>query len=137
MQAFIPNQNLEEKLFYLSMNVHDHLATAVNNIQPNNSPFLERCIYYYNLTQDNIDILHNAAREFGMESLTKLNRLAMDLKAAQKADATTTQDQVLKRMNFGMYFHSSDEVIESESEIAKATTQAGASIPNSQPTKST
>lgn len=138
MQAFIPNQNLEEKLFYLSMNVHDHLATAVNNIQPDNPPFLERCVYYYNLTQENIDILHKASREFGMESLTKLNRLAMDLKAAQKADATITQDQVLKRMNFGMYFHSSAEIIESESEIAKAATaQAAASTPNSQPTKST
>jgi hypothetical protein len=133
MQAFIPNQNLEEKLFYLSMNVHDHLATAVNNIQPNNTPFLERCIYYYNLTDENIDTLHTAARELGMESLTKLNRLAMDLKAAQKADTTISKDQVLKRMNFGMYFHSSSEMIESEPESVKAaTTQSATSVPNNQ-----
>jgi hypothetical protein len=133
MQAFIPSQNLEEKLFYLSMNVHDHLATAVNNIQPNNTPFLERCIYYYNLTGENIDTLHTAARELGMESLTKLNRLAMDLKAAQKADTTISKDQVLKRMNFGMYFHSSSEMIESESESVKAaTTQNATSGPNNQ-----
>jgi hypothetical protein len=115
------------------MNVHDHLATAVNNIQPDNTPFLERCIYYYNLTQENIDTLHTAARELGMESLTKLNRLAMDLKAAQKADTTISRDQVLKRMNFGMYFHSSSEMIESESEIAKAANNQNAtSVANNQ-----
>jgi hypothetical protein len=116
MQAFIPSQNLEEKLFYLSMNVHDHLATAVNNIQPENPPFLERCIYYYNLTQENIDKLHEAARETGMESLTKLNRLAMDLKASQKENPSALEGRVLKRMNFGIYFHSSTEMIESESD---------------------
>jgi hypothetical protein len=116
MQAFIPSQNLEEKLFYLSMNVHDHLATAVNNIQPENPPFLERCIYYYNLTQENIDKLHEAARETGMESLTKLNRLAMDLKASQKENPSALEGRVLKRMNFGIYFHSSSEMIESESD---------------------
>jgi len=115
MQAFIPNQNLEEKLFYLSMNVHDHLATAVNNIRPENPPFLERCIYYYNLTPENIDKLHEAAREAGMESLTKLNRLAMDLKASQKENPHAIEGQSLKRMNFGIYFHSSSELIEPES----------------------
>ncbi len=122
MQAFIPNQNLEEKLFYLSMNVHDHLATAVNNVQANKPAFLERCIYYNNLTEENINTLHKAAREYGMESLTKLNRLAMDLKAGQ--DSTVIKDQELKRMNFGMYFHSSNIMINPESGAEKSEQDA-------------
>lgn len=122
MQAFIPNQNLEEKLFYLSMNVHDHLATAVNNVQANKPPFLERCIYYNNLTEENINTLHKAAREYGMESLTKLNRLAMDLKAGQ--DSTVIKDQELKRMNFGMYFHSSNVMINPEPGAEKLESEA-------------
>jgi hypothetical protein len=50
-----------------------------------------------------------------MESLTKLNRLAMDLKASQKENPSALEGRVLKRMNFGIYFHSSSEMIESES----------------------
>jgi hypothetical protein len=57
----------------------------------------------------------------------------MDLKAAQKADTTISKDQVLKRMNFGMYFHSSSEMIESEPESVKAATALNAtSVPNNQ-----
>jgi len=115
IQAFIPNQDLEEKLFYLSMNVHDHLATAVNNVDPENAPFLERCVYYYGLTQENIDTLHEAAKEAGMQSITALNRLAMALKTAQNSDQELIKKQTLKRMNFGVYFHSSSEVIRSDS----------------------
>jgi len=111
IQSFIPSQDLEEKLFYLSMNVHDHLATAVNNIEPKNTPFLERCVYYSGLTQENIDILHEAAKESGMQAITALNRLAMALKAAQKDNKKPDETQMLKRMNFGVYFHSSLEKI--------------------------
>ena len=115
IQAFIPNQDLEEKLFYLSMNVHDHLATAVSNIEPKNTPLLERCVYYYGLTQENIDILHEAAKVSGMQAMTELNRLAIALKAAQKADKKLDKTQTLKRMNFGVYFHSSAEEIKVDS----------------------
>ncbi len=114
IQKFIPNQDLEEKLFYLSMNVHDHLATAVNNVDPQNAPFLERCVYYYGLTQENIDTLHEAAKEEGMQSMTALNRLAMALKASQSSNAELIKTQALRRMNYGVYFHSSSEVIKSD-----------------------
>jgi Family of unknown function (DUF6502) len=114
IQAFIPNQDLEEKLFYLSMNVHDHLATAVNNVDPRNTPFLERCVYYYGLTQANIETLHEAAKETGMQSMAVLNRLAMALKASQKEIIEPSEKQKLKRMNFGVYFHSSSEVIRTD-----------------------
>ena len=114
IQAFIPNQDLEEKLFYLSMNVHDHLATAVNNVDSENPPLLERCVYYYGLTQENIDTLHEAAKEAGMQSMTELNRLAMALKASQKNKVELSKSQTLKRMNFGVYFHSSSEVIKTD-----------------------
>lgn len=114
IQAFIPNQDLEEKLFYLSMNVHDHLATAVNNVDPKNTPLLERCVYYYGLTQENIDTLHEAAKEAGMQSMAALNRLAMALKAAQSSKQALTEKLTLKRMNFGVYFHSSSEVIKAD-----------------------
>ncbi|MFM9834661.1 MAG: hypothetical protein ACKVOA_01000, partial [Methylophilaceae bacterium] len=100
--------------FYLSMNVHDHLATAVNNVEPKNTPFLERCVYYYGLTHENINILHEAAKEAGMQSMAVLNRLAMALKTTQAKQPELTEGQTLKRMNFGVYFHSSSEVIKTD-----------------------
>jgi len=120
IQALTPNKNLEEKLFYLSMNVHDHLATVVNNIRPENPPFLEQSNYYYNLTQDNIDKLHEAAREVGMESLAKLNRLARTLKASQTESQHVLKGQSLKRTSYGIYFHSSSELIDPDSPEIKA-----------------
>lgn len=113
-QAFIPNQDLEEKLFYLSMNVSDHLATAVNNVDTKNTPLLERCIYYYGLTQENIDTLHEAAKEAGMQSMATLNRLALALKLAQTTKQESTENLTLKRMNFGVYFHSATEAIKTD-----------------------
>jgi hypothetical protein len=114
IKAFIPNQDIDEKLFYLSMNVHDHLATAVNNVDPKNSPFLERCVYYYGLTPENIEKLHEAAKEAGMHSMAVLNRLAITLKAEQSKQAKSIENQTLKRMNFGVYFHSSAEEIKTD-----------------------
>jgi hypothetical protein len=114
MQGFIPNQNLEEKLFFLSMNVHDHLATAVSNTQAKNPPMLERCVYYYNLTNENVHKLHEAAKEAGMQALTAVNRLAMELKASQQDEMTADDKQNHQRINFGLYFHSSNDAIKPE-----------------------
>ena len=127
IQAFIPNQDLEEKLFYLSMNVHDHLATAVNNIDSQNSPVLERCVYYYGLTQASINSLHEAAKEASMQSIAALNCLAMALKAAQTEHEKENETQLLKRMNFGVYFHSSAEIIKTDamSEERKSKLESG------------
>lgn len=117
IQAFIPNQNLEEKLGYLSMNIHDHLAATVNNLSLKRPPFLERCVNYQGLTQENIDILHEAAKESGMQAITSLNRLAVALKAGQKNHHETQTGAPLNRMNFGVYFYSSaDDKTRPESE---------------------
>lgn len=117
IQAFIPNQNLEEKLGYLSMNIHDHLAATVNNLSLKRIPFLERCVNYQGLTQENIDILHEAAKESGMQAITSLNRLAVALKAGQENHPEIQAGTPLKRMNFGVYFYSSaDDKAQPESE---------------------
>jgi Family of unknown function (DUF6502) len=65
MLAFIPNQDLEEKMSFLSMNVHDHAAAAVNNLSNQNEPMLERCVYYDGLTAENVEILHQLAKQNG------------------------------------------------------------------------
>ena len=116
VQAFIPNQDLEYKLSFLAMNVHDHMSAAVSNLSNQNEPMLERCVYYDGLTAANVEILHDLARQNGMNTIKTLNRHAAALKAAQADSgkvARRESDKANQRMNFGVYFyHAKDDQIE-------------------------
>lgn len=100
-EAFIPNHDLEEQLFFLGMNVHDHLAAAVNNTLHDKKLF-ERCVYYDGLSIENIETLHAWVKEHGMNYLKSVNQLAMD---ETQADAPNRELQPTYRMNTGLYFY--------------------------------
>jgi Family of unknown function (DUF6502) len=106
--AFIPNQDLEYKLSFLAMNVHDHTSAAVSNLNHKNEPMLERCVYYDGLTKANVAQLHDLAKQSGMNAIKTINRHAATLKAAQTAASMPGRRQTDKanyRMNFGVYFY--------------------------------
>jgi hypothetical protein len=112
IQAFIPNQDLEYKLSFLAMNVHDHMSAAVSNLYNQNEPMLERCVYYDGLTAENIEILHDLARQSGMNTIKAINRRALALKAAQSEPdkvARRETDKATQRMNFGVYFYHTND----------------------------
>jgi Family of unknown function (DUF6502) len=113
VQAFIPNQDLEYKLSFLAMNVHDHMSAAVSNLNSKNEPMLERCVYYDGLTAANVELLHDLARQNGMNAIKALNRRAAALKAAQTEHSKVARresDKADQRMNFGVYFyHANDD----------------------------
>lgn len=98
IEAFIPKDNLEEQLFFLGMNVHDHLAAAVNNTL-NYEKLFERCVYYDNLTLEEIEALHRWIQSEGMAFLTQFNKLAMADGQARDSRTPTF------RMNTGLYFY--------------------------------
>lgn len=100
-EAFIPNDNLEQNLFYLGMNVHDHLAAAVNNTL-NNPKMFERCVYYDNLTIDQICELHEITNKAGMDYLKLLNQKAIEANNSEKPNTNNTTKY---RMNTGVYFY--------------------------------
>jgi len=99
--AFIPSSGLVEKAFYLGMNISDHLEAASRNLLEDKPPFLERCVYYDDLSQAAIDELKADAEKQGMAILHSLNKKAQELKK-QNTDQTGTN----QRMNFGIYFFS-------------------------------
>ncbi len=112
VQAFIPNQDLEYKLSFLGMNVHDHMSAAVSNLNNQAEPMLERCVYYDGLTATNVGILHELAKQNGMNTIKALNRRAAALKAAQTEPgkvARRESDKANQRMNFGVYFYHADD----------------------------
>jgi len=91
---------MEEKIFFLGRNVHDHISAARKNINSETPPFLERAVYYDNLSEESIDSLTKLAREESIRSLLTLNKEAYRL---QELD----NEKMLKnkhRMSFGLYF---------------------------------
>jgi len=91
-------QDQEETLHYLSLNIHDHLATAVQNLSNLDNKQLDRCVHYHGLNSEAINKLSLLAEKHAMEALVAVNKEALVL----------TNDPKLKgdqRMNFGTYFH--------------------------------
>lgn len=103
-QAFIPKEDFEEKLFFLSMNVHDHLAAAVHNLQFPEKSMMERCVYYEGFSLQDIERLHTIVKQGGMEFLKLINQQSIDIQR-QESDDQASKDQTSFRMNAGVYFY--------------------------------
>lgn len=120
-EAFIPEEDMEEKLGFLGMNVHDHLAAAVNNTLEQPRMF-ERCVYYDQLTRDQIEQLHQLTHEHGMAYLKIMNQFALN---ATSAEQHKTQDQTdtyvtRYRFNTGVYFYF-EKAPEHDSTVSQAS----------------
>jgi hypothetical protein len=109
--AFASPQGFEEKVFYFGQNIHDHLAATVHNLSKDAQPFLERCVYYENLTAESVKEYERAARSAGMRALHTVNRHAIEL---QKKDAG--KPDAIYRTNFGIYNFSESEHADNASE---------------------
>jgi len=96
--TFASPQGLEEKAFYFGQNIHDHLAATVHNLSADAPPFLERCVYYNELTAESIKEYERIARIAGMKAIHTVNRHAIEL---QKRDAG--KPDAVYRTNFGLY----------------------------------
>lgn len=95
-EAFVPASDLNDLMFFLGMNIHDHLAAAVNNTL-NNEKMFERCVYYDQLTLAQVEKLHALIKDQGMPLLKLLNQ--------QAAQAPEDNNAARYRMNAGMYFY--------------------------------
>jgi hypothetical protein len=98
--AFVTNKEFNEMAYYLGHNVHDHIASCVNNILVEDEPMLERSVYYASLTNDSVGKLRALASKKGNELLQSVNKQAIKFYDAdkQKSDATY-------RMRLGVYWY--------------------------------
>ncbi|MGC2166769.1 MAG: DUF6502 family protein [Gallionella sp.] len=96
--AFVSPQGIEEKAFYFGQNIHDHLAATVHNLSGAIPPYLERCVYYDNLTAESIKEYERFSKAAGMRAIHAVNRHAIEL---QKRDAG--KPDAIYRTNFGIY----------------------------------
>ena len=122
--GFIPTKGLEEKAYYLGMNIADHLEASAQNLIAEESPFLERCVYYSGLSDESIESLKKDAEKQGMALLQDLNKKAIKLKTKDKKffeqqiqnnNETCSDNDQVQRMNFGLYFYSQAEEQDHES----------------------
>ncbi len=104
VSAFVPAKGFDEKAYYLGKNIHDHMAAARSNVQSENPPFMERSVYYDNLSDDSVKELARLSESKGMELIALVNKKARQLQQRDKKAHTTSE-----RMNFGMYFYSDED----------------------------
>lgn len=86
--------------YYLGHNVHDHLASCVNNILVEDEPMLERSVYYASLTSDSVNKLRSLADKKGNKLLQQVNKQAVKLYDADKGKEDATY-----RMRLGVYWY--------------------------------
>lgn len=110
-EAFIPAKGFDEKAYYLGRNVHDHLAAARANVQSEKARFLERSVYYDNLSDNSVEILEKYSKEEAVELLKRLNKKARELQTKDRRVKSAN-----RRMNFGIYYYSEDESSPEESD---------------------
>ena len=102
--AFNQPQDIEEKYYYFSQNIHDHLAATAHNLTGGDPPFLERCVFYDKLTSGSVKELAEYSRYIGTGALRAFNKRAAEL---QKRDRG--QEDAVHRSNFGVYNFSEAE----------------------------
>ncbi len=96
--AFVQPRELDEKVYYFGLNIHDHLAATVHNLAGLEPPFLERCVFYDKLGADSVKELADYSRIVGMRALQAINKRAAELQQRDHG-----QQAAVYRINFGVY----------------------------------
>jgi hypothetical protein len=109
--AFVPVKGAEELAYFFGRNLHDHLAAGAWNLMAGEPSFLERSVYYNNLSESSVAELEAFARERGVRLLREVNARALQM---QRRDSPRPGPK--RRMNFGLYFFSEDTSRASETE---------------------
>ncbi|NOQ89369.1 MAG: hypothetical protein GQ549_00315, partial [Gammaproteobacteria bacterium] len=114
--AFVTNKEFKEMAYYLGHNVHDHMASCVNNILQEGEPMLERSVYYASLTESSVNKLNTIASKKGNDLLQYLNKQAIKF-----YDTDKHKDDANYRMRLGVYWHQAQ--LESRSDSNKESEQ--------------
>jgi hypothetical protein len=98
--GFVPGKDLDAKAFYFGEALHDHLAAAVHNLGGGSPAWLERSVYYDELSPDAVEKLTARSEQLSMQVLQEINREGMALEASDPP----SPDQRM-RVRLGIYFY--------------------------------
>ena len=109
VDSFVPEKGFEEKVHFFGRNLRDHISAGTHNILEDGPAFLDRSVYYDQLSQASADELARMAQEEGTELIRRVNRRARELQIEDAAEAK----EATHRMTLGAYFYAADERDES------------------------
>ncbi|MEM9497779.1 MAG: DUF6502 family protein [Pseudomonadota bacterium] len=90
----------DDKIVFFAANVGDHLTAAAQNTLSDESPYLERAVFYNRLSTGSVDQIEATARRHAQDLLEKLNTQSSQL---QRTDAKQGHEAT-ERYRFGVYF---------------------------------
>jgi hypothetical protein len=99
-RGFVPGKELDAKAFYFGEAMHDHLAAAVDNLGGSKPAWLERSVYYDELSPAAVQQLTEKSETLSMQVLQEINRDGMALEAS---DPPLPEQRM--RMRLGVYFY--------------------------------
>ncbi len=102
--ALVPRKDFGELAFFLGRNLHDHIAACVHNLSGGAVPFIERAVYYDQLTPEAVSRLRSLAHDLGMTALLALNREANAL-----AEREAGSPDASHRISFGVYYYAASD----------------------------
>jgi hypothetical protein len=98
--GFVPGKEVDAKAFYFGEALHDHFAAGVHNLGGGRPAWLERSVYYDELSKAAVIELQAKSERLSMEVLQEINRDGMALEAR---DPPAPGERM--RMRLGVYFY--------------------------------
>ena len=98
-EAYIPQNDSEEKLAYFGHNLGDHAAAATDNVLGGKVPWFERSLHENHLTPAQVENLRARVATLGMKMLTELDAEVSEAIESNPAAAS-------ERVTCGIYFYS-------------------------------
>jgi hypothetical protein len=99
-RGFVPGKELDAKAYYFGEALHDHLAAGVHNLGSDGKAFLERSVYYDELSAAAVERLSAHAETLAMSALQSLNVEGM---ALERDDPPAPGQRM--RMRMGVFFY--------------------------------
>ena len=99
-RGFVPGKEVDAKAFYFGEALHDHLAAGVHNLGGGRPAWLERSVYYDELSKASIAELQAKSERLTMQVLQEINRDGMALEARDPPAAGERM-----RMRLGVFFY--------------------------------
>jgi len=105
--AFVPREGFDDQVYFYGRNLHDHMAAGTHNLLGGTPTFLERAVFYGDLSETSVSELEELARPAAMKAVQDLNRSALERRAKD-------QDMPVRkhRFSFGVYFFSEPDETE-------------------------
>ena len=99
-RGFVPGKELDARAFYFGEALHDHLAAGVHNLAGGRPAWLERSVYYDELSPAGVEALLAKSEQLSMHVLQEINREGM---AREASDPPKPGERM--RMRLGVFFY--------------------------------